>query len=377
ANSTDKIGDLTKLKKLKSVEVVAYSNENWDLSWLSSMKKLTSLKISDIGGKVDDFTFLYSLNNLDHLDIYSEALREMEFVHNMPKLISLSLENTSLINLEPLRNRTAMSELVVGYNGNLSNLDVISTLTGLTKLKIIDIANVHEVSKTLDLHTLRNLEEVSVDNWCMDTIADLPTIKCLEIDATGELLMDKVATLKGLETLKLRDGNLDNFEALQALPNLKHLILGADVSGYYTGGNYATMFNLPIETLEVYTSSLYLDVSQVQQNATIKKLYFIQGNNNLTKLENGNEIGDSLGIGDFSEILSKMIGVEELVILNGKVNSLEFASMMPNLKFINISDNYVKDLDALKNLKNLKFVICHDNSISNYKVLDKKVLIFK
>ena len=48
---------------------------------------------------------------------------------------------------------------------------------------------------------------------------------------------------------------------------------------------------------------------------------------------------------------------------------------MPNLKSIDLSDNYVQDLSPLKACMKLEKVICKNNSIANANVLPNTVEI--
>ena len=62
--------------------------------------------------------------------------------------------------------------------------------------------------------------------------------------------------------------------------------------------------------------------------------------------------------------------MEELMLEDLTINSVEFAAQMKNLKLLNITDNYVTSLAPLKELEKLQAVVCESNPISDTAGLD-------
>ena len=82
-------------------------------------------------------------------------------------------------------------------------------------------------------------------------------------------------------------------------------------------------------------------------------------------------------IGDIAEILNKFTALERLTIRTQGILDLSFVQYMPDLGYIDISDNYIQDISPLVDLTNLKVVVCPKNQIANVSLLNDTVTVLK
>lgn len=376
STDTENLSEISKLKKLDSLRVYTIASEAWDISWISNCTQIKSLEVSDSQGMVTDFNFLYSMNQLNEVNIYSEKLKDLDFVSNMLNLNSVTIDNTSVMTLEPLRDRDSISSLTIGYNSSLNNIDALATLKNLKTLNLLDIANDYALKDSFNVSNMSQLENVSINAYMMPSIANKSTIKNLVVELPSDDGDQYLYGLSGLETLETTAGRFEDVSGLRNLPNLKKVIIGEDTSFGYSG-NGAALFSLPIEQLEVRADYFYLDSAYATVNPTLKELRVITEYTNYDRVSGGNDVASDLGMGDFEDILVNLTGLEKLELISANVATLDFASSMPNLTYINIANNYVKDLTPIKDLEYLKVLNIKDNSVQDTKILSDKVVVIK
>jgi len=156
--------------------------EEDDLSWLSSMSNLETLKIYNMGKNTDlsflnslpslkqftlyereygektNFDYIANCSNLTYLEVNTPKPFDLKLLENLTKLNDLFLINGTYPNLELLRQYTNIKSLRISVNESTPN-NIIESLTHLKKLKLY-ISNTDH----LDYQKLTFLDELSFGN---------------------------------------------------------------------------------------------------------------------------------------------------------------------------------------------------------------------
>ena len=369
--------NLPGLKRL-NLDIIGNDAVVLDLSPLSSLSNCTDLSITGpYQEPLDNISVLSGMPQLENLKLKNiTSLKDLNFVKNMPKLKSLSLDTLPILSLDGLANHLSLNSLYLDCH-DVENVNALSTLSSLQKL-YIDYHN-YDIP---DLHGLTALEEANLLVWDLDKIAHMPSLKKLTIrnymsDYSADILrgMNSLTDLSfvGSGITGLVDTDLGN--ALRELPALERLtMLGTPMDRYkdYT----KALSNIGVREMYFYPEDdsnvadgpvLSLSLSRMEDDNSTEILA-------LEKAEIHNVDDDSKNFDQNAKAyLSHFKAVKKLIITGNKLQSLDCLEGLNTIEELDISDNYISDISMLRNLPNLKKVKLSGNSIANMEILPDTV----
>ena len=369
--------NLPGLKRL-TLDIIGNNAVVLDLSPLSSLSNCTDLSITGpYQEPLDNISVLSGMPQIENLKLkHIITLKDLNFVKNMPKLKSLTLDTLPILSLDGLATHLSLNSLYLDCH-DVENVNALPTLTSLQKLYI----NYHNFDLP-DLHGLTALEEANLLVWDLDKIAHMPSLKKLTVrnymsDYSADILrgMNSLTDLSfvGSGITGLVDTDLGN--VLRELPALERL----------------TMLGTPMDRYKDYTKAL--------SNIGVREMYFYPEDDSnvadgpvlslsLSRLEDDNrteilalEKAEIHNVDDDSKnfdqnakaYLSHFKAVKKLIIPGNKLQSLDCLEGLNTIEELDISDNYISDISMLRNLPNLKKVKLSGNSIANMEILPDTV----
>ena len=365
---------LRNFPKLKTLALGLYGDKPTDLSPLSSLSSLSKLDLLGTNDStVENLGVLSGMPQLEQLSLRNlKDVKDLNFVQNMPKLKSLNLEDLAILNLDGLSGHLSLNSLSIDCS-SLENVNALSTLSSLQTLSIG-----YHTYAVPDLHGLSALENVKCYSMDRDSISHMPSIKNLTIDNYGsEYSADFLQGMNALTNLTIiGNGITDEVEpdlgpVLRALPSLSRLEFQdspfsryKDYTETFTNTGVKELLFTPNKT-QVASSDPVLPVSlsRMGDDNTVESLTLTQAI--LRNIDNESE--------DFSAnikpFLSHYKALKSLNISNNKLQSLDCLDGLTSLEEVDFSNNYITDISVLRNLPNLKRVKMSGNSIVNAELL--------
>lgn len=348
------------LLKLTNLTSLGYRNyAKADINWMSNLVNLKKLSI-DSADKIPDFSVLYSLTNLESLKIENaDLLKDINFINNMPKLKQLELINTSVKDIEPLKNKESLN-----------------TLNNLTELTLLGIKGESSTS----LNNFDHLEKVTIDSSNLDSISQLKTLTTLVIDGGSEIDLTKLDRFQKLGTLSLNSVDFTNEESLINLPLLKKISLkeASNDSNYDVG---TSLFEINfLEELNLGEKvSLYLNKDRAFSLPNLKKMTITEPSYLYMKIDDDYEnitFKDGLY---FTQKLKQAPQLEVLVLPKMELNSLDFTKDLKQLTYLDDRENYITDIEPLTQLPNLVDVNLFNNPVANANIdiLNNKINVMR
>ena len=74
-------------------------------------------------------------------------------------------------------------------------------------------------------------------------------------------------------------------------------------------------------------------------------------------------------------IFDKFGALERLTVRSQSIPDVSFVQYMPNLSYLDITDNYVQDISPLVDRENLKVLVCPNNQIANLSLLPDTLMV--
>ena len=373
---------LRNFPNLKTLALGLYGDTPTDLSPLSSLSSLSNLDL--LGTKdstVENLGVLSGMPQLEQLSLRNlKDVKDLNFVQNMPKLKSLNLEDLAILNLDGLSGHLSLNSLSIDCS-SLENVNALSTLSSLQTLSIS-----YHTYDVPDLHGLSALENVKCYSMDRDSISHMPSIKNLTIDNYGsEYSADFLQGMNALTNLTIiGNGITDEVEpdlgsVLRALPSLSRLEFQdspfsryKDYTETFTNTGVKELLFTPNKS-QVASSDPVLPVSlsRMADDNTVESLTLTQAI--LRNVDNESE--------DFSAnikpFLSHYKALKSLDISNNKLQSLDCLDGLTSLEEVDFSNNYISDISVLRNLPNLKKVKMSGNPIVNAELLPDSVEVVK
>ena len=373
---------LRNFPNLKTLALGLYGDTPTDLSPLSSLSSLSNLDL--LGTKdstVENLGVLSGMPQLEQLSLRNlKDVKDLNFVQNMPKLKSLNLEDLAILNLDGLSGHLSLNSLSLDCS-SLENVNALSTLSSLQTLSIG-----YHTYDVPDLHGLSALENVKCYSMDRDSISHMPSIKNLTIDNYGsEYSADFLQGMNALTNLTIiGNGITDEVEpdlgsVLRALPSLSKLEFQdspfsryKDYTETFTNTGVKELLFTPNKN-QVASSDPVLPVSlsRMADDNTVESLTLTQAI--LRNIDNESE--------DFSAnikpFLSHYKALKSLDISNNKLQSLDCLDGLSTLEELDFSNNYISDISVLRNLPNLKKVKMSGNPIVNAELLPDSVEVVK
>ncbi|AZK45959.1 leucine-rich repeat domain-containing protein [Paenibacillus lentus] len=182
---------------LAKVEFISFEgiSEPVDLSSLSRLENLSGINLSYVN--VENFEFLYELPHLDYLELNGVSLEELpdfnklhlqsisisdsnvkdiNFIKNWNKLVSLTLSNCQLANIEGIEQAKKLKTLRIS-NNPVKDLQLLSELNDLERVEI----NSTQIESINSLENNKNLTFLDIRNTPINTVASLSKLPKLKI----------------------------------------------------------------------------------------------------------------------------------------------------------------------------------------------------
>jgi len=374
---------LRNFPKLKTLALELNADKSpMDLSPLSSLSSLSSLDLLGTGdSSVENVAVLSGMPQLERLSLRNlKDVKDLNFVQNMPKLKSLSLVDLSILNLDGLSGHLSLNSLSIDCS-SLENVNALSTLSSLQTLSFG-----YHTYQLPDLHGLSALENVNCYSMDRDSIAHMPSIKTLTIhNYSIEYSADFLQGMNALTNLTIVGNGIigavqpDLGPVLRTLPALTHLEFQdlpfdkyTDYTQTFTNNGAKELIFSPNKSR---SSSDYpvlpVSLSHMEDDNTVESLTLT--NATLKNLDDESE--------DFStnakSFLSHYKALKSLNISDNKLQSLDCLDGLTTLEELDFSNNYVSDISVLRNLPNLKKVKMSGNPIVNAELLPDGVEVVK
>ena len=373
---------LRNFPNLKTLALGLYGDTPTDLSPLSSLSSLSNLDL--LGTKdstVENLGVLSGMPQLEQLSLRNlKDVKDLNFVQNMPKLKSLNLEDLAILNLDGLSGHLSLNSLSLDCS-SLENVNALSTLSSLQTLSIG-----YHTYDVPDLHGLSALENVKCYSMDRDSISHMPSIKNLTIDNYGsEYSADFLQGMNALTNLTIiGNGIIDEVEpdlgsVLRALPSLSRLEFQdspfsryKDYTETFTNTGVKELLFTPNKKQAASSDPvLPVSLSRMADDNTVESLTLTQAI--LRNIDNESE--------DFSAnikpFLSHYKALKSLDISSNKLQSLDCLDGLSTLEEVDFSNNYISDISVLRNLPNLKKVKMSGNPIVNAELLPDGVEVVK
>ena len=373
---------LRNFPNLKTLALGLYGDTPTDLSPLSSLSSLSNLDL--LGTKdstVENLGVLSGMPQLEQLSLRNlKDVKDLNFVQNMPKLKSLNLEDLAILNLDGLSGHLSLNSLSLDCS-SLENVNALSTLSSLQTLSIG-----YHTYDVPDLHGLSALENVKCYSMDRDSISHMPSIKNLTIDNYGsEYSADFLQGMNALTNLTIiGNGIIDEVEpdlgsVLRALPSLSRLEFQdspfsryKDYTETFTNTGVKELLFTPNKKQAASSDPvLPVSLSRMADDNTVESLTLTQAI--LRNIDNESE--------DFSAniqpFLSHYKALKSIDISNNKLQSLDCLDGLTSLEEVDFSNNYISDISVLRNLPNLKRVKMSGNPIVNAELLPDSVEVVK
>lgn len=373
---------LRNFPKLKTLALGLYGDTPTDLSPLSSLSSLRNLDLLGTSDcTVENITVLSGMPQLEQLSLRNlKDVKDLNFVQNMPNLKSLHLENLSILNLDGLSGRLSLNSLSI----DCSSLENVNALITLSSLQTLSFG--YHTYQLPDLHGLSALENVNCYSLDRDSIAHMPSIKTLTIyNSSSEYSADFLQGMNALTDLTIVGNGIigavqpDLEPALRTLPTLTHLEFQDLPFDKYT--DYTQTFtNTGVKELifspyKSRSSSDYpvlpVSLSHMEDDNTVESLTLTNAT-----LKNLDDESDDFST-NAKSFLSHYKALKSLNISDNKLQSLDCLEGLTTLEELDFSNNYISDISVLRNLPNLKKVKMSGNPIVNAELLPDGVEVMK
>ena len=373
---------LRNFPKLKTLALGLYGDTPTDLSPLSSLSSLRNLDLLGTSDcTVENITVLSGMPQLEQLSLRNlKDVKDLNFVQNMPNLKSLHLENLSILNLDGLSGRLSLNSLSI----DCSSLENVNALITLSSLQTLSFG--YHTYQLPDLHGLSALENVNCYSLDRDSIAHMPSIKTLTIyNSSSEYSADFLQGMNALTDLTIVGNGIigavqpDLGPALRTLPTLTHLEFQDLPFDKYT--DYTQTFtNTGVKELifspyKSRSSSDYpvlpVSLSHMEDDNTVESLTLTNAT-----LKNLDDESDDFST-NAKSFLSHYKALKSLNISDNKLQSLDCLEGLTTLEELDFSNNYISDISVLRNLPNLKKVKMSGNPIVNAELLPDGVEVVR
>lgn len=288
----------------ENMEVIGlnlYGNNISDISFLSSLTKLTHLSIEE--NEINDIFTLSRLTLLVYLNCNNNRISDISFLTHLIQLKYLSLWNNQISDIRALINLKELNHLTLWSN----QISDITILTYLTQLNYLDLDE-NKISNITPLKNLINLTTLYLND---NVISDISVLTNLVI----------------IRNLYLANNNILDISNLRFLPQLISLNLSNNKFL-----DYSVINNL---------NSL---ITLFLTDNTITNISFLNNLKALTSLNLSNN-----KISDIS-ILKELTQITHLNLENNKISNISALKELTKLVYLNLNENQITDIRPLLSL---------------------------
>jgi len=258
---------------------VSYGQRITSIASLAKLKKLTSLKLSEVS--VSDFTPLSDLTQLQSISITANAMTNLAWMQKLTQLRSLEINSSGLTDLKGIPSLPLLSRANV-FKGAPDDLTpLVEALPNLTDLNL-NYMRIKDLSPLAKLSKLKNLSLYGAEVVDFSPLAQVPALT--KVDYYASKTGDFSALGKLTQVKDLHGGltKLDNISWLENLPNLESFQLFAEPISDYTPLTKTKLQKLKIWSMRNPVG----DLAPVSQIPTLKELIFwtVEGASNSKSL---------------------------------------------------------------------------------------------
>lgn len=378
------MGDCGGLAAYENLEYLKLDcgDHGMELTGISQASSLRTL-IVEGGDYVTDFGELYDMPQLKELSIDSKALEDIGFISDMSGLESLGLSGTELSQIGAVSDcADTLKCLRLHRNFSVEDYSPVFECTGLEELELYVDYDYNEDMAMPDLSMMPGLKILSLGNYerfpglekltalesltlmgaggfgnggeltGLESLTELKTLTFLNMSVEQRLL-EAFASVDSLETINLTDTFVwGDLNVLFGLPNLRTLRL------------YNANFGLRLDGMPVSDSLLELDMTYAQ-------VHRLKEDGSWDYTAGNTEIK----LGDHMEFFDHMPKLMVLKVPGQGIKSVVFAEELPQLTYLDITNNYVTDLSPLAKLGQLKVIVCGSNPVNDRTGLKNVIVI--
>ena len=357
------------IRKLKgsAYKDAGFEDENFYSCVVNSYNNQTTGNSYDVSEILPDEAY----SEITKLNCTSNGISDLGGIQNkeFSNLSDLYLANNQLTNVDVLSSLTNLQKLNLGTN-QLTNVDVLSNLTNLQMLDLSSnqLTNVDVLSSLTNLQML-DLSSNQLTN--VDVLSSLTNLQYLSLNSNQLTNVDSLSNLTNLQELDLVNNQLTNVDSLSSLVNLKQLWLS-----YNNLTNVDSLFDLTeLRNLDLNDNQ----ITNIDHITHLSNLHTLNlGNNqisdisqisyitNLTSLDlSGNSITNS----DLDHI-NILIGLESLNLGRNNLTNADSLSNLTNLRDLNLSDNQLTNVEFISYLTKLKSLDLRGNNIASINIIN-------
>lgn len=345
--------------------------------------------------RVTDYSAISAMTGLESLSVSSDMIRDVGMFKPLINLKSLTLEDSSVISLEPLSELAGLERLCLIDNNEVQSFAPVTALTGLKELTIDKLTSQPDP----DLSAMRGLERLEISGFMsVSSLRGLSGIRELSIHGCNVDGAEALSTLTGVERLTFysvwnsEEYYLSGLCFLDGMTDLKYAdfngnLDGSGWSGYSYGievaGDISSVFNHPgLEELYLNNCTFEIDFGRIGKNDSLRAL----GMNGMSLHENyhveasGGMVDmwyDDVNLKDHLDFLGNFPNLEELYLDGNELTDVEFTKSLPQLTKLSVKDNYITDLSPLIQAEHLTWLDISDNPVSQPEGMNDKVTVIQ
>ncbi len=415
----NKIKDIQSLSKLKKLKVLSLKNNKIEnIESIGTLKELNVLYLSR--NNIEEIKGL-ELPNLKYLFIESSNLTKMDGLKDIYNLEKLWLNDNKIVKIEGLEKLEKLENLILSKN----QIVEISGLDNLVELKVLDLSE-NQIIEISGLQNLENLEKIKLipnpiprelwDKFETDRYypnkAQIYVKYCrkeyveygekfyfidnnkLHLSSLGIFDLNDVKgfeNISDIEFLNLTDNPIEEINNLHNLKNLKTLWLSFNkIREIKNLENLTKLEKLALNDNCIKHISGLESLRELKElnlsSNSIRDLYGLNSLNNINTLDlsNNSEIKNFSG-------LENLTSLKELILINTNISNLSLLRNMkdlkklvlsnniitkipkiniPNLKWLDLSNNYLEDMENFCQFPNLEYLNLDNNKIDELKCID-------
>jgi len=325
-----------------------------DISALNQFPNLLGLYLGECND-LTDYSPLMTLTSLEELSIESSQLKTIEFIRQMPNLTSLSITDSQIESLDALEACPGLTSLTLMDNYNVEDYRIVGELDQLTELTL-------GTSWGGDLPSFEKLTQLTY--LSLKYIGDLSPLKdathvtYLTLEDCSGWELDALASMQDLVVLSINDFS-SYVESLEPLTHLSNLAM-LDLTGTSVFGNIEEIFSMPLLQLYLDDCQVGMDFGNIPDNDTLQVLSM----DDITILKDPSyNNGDKESLSDHYDMFDHFPNLTELYVSSCKLDSIEFVEKLPQLQYLDITNNNVTSLKPLEQLTDFRTVWCAKNTI--------------
>ena len=352
-----------------------------DIVAFKNLRVLRTFDIAEVSGMQEScyYTQLYAMYGMGNAVTFDSVLsaaaltdlKKLDQLSSLTKLEQMSLEYTSLSNLNGIEKFENLKKLDIG-NTVITDLNALSSMTGLVDLSLVQMGDrtVEETEESKaetsesedkdeeeeDKHTHTGLVDISA-------IASLTNLESLNLSGNAIVDISAVANMTKLESLTM---NSNCIESLSALKNLTALT-GLAISDNHVTDISALSGCTALENFYAYDNSIK-DISAL---ASCTKLEVISVYDN--EIETLGDLGKLTALTSFDAYnnkitdLSALANCTKLTSINAyenEITTIGDLSKLDELTSISIYDNKIADLNGLNGCVKLATINAYNNALT-------------